>query len=298
MTRPRSHIDRRALFASGAAAALLAASGVSAGPGPTHGGRLRIALSGAVRTDSFDTRDANGLFMQVASIGAAFETLTEIAADGTLRGELAVGWRGSPDAKVWEFDLRCEVPFHNGAIFSSVDVAASFALHRDGLLSDVAQVETLRADLIRITLAKSNADFPYHLASPQLVIYPASDMELAFKQGIGTGLYKTHRYLPGRQFVGHRVDRHYKDGQAGWFDSIELVSVPSAEVRAEALRDRFVDAADLPDARALMEAADISVLPEAKFMTHAAHTSLTVPRRIGKHWPLDNLRAAERWWMA
>ena len=104
MTRAR-HIDRRALFASGAAAALLAASGVSAQSSPTRGGRLRAALSGAQRTDRFDSRQSQGLFMQVAMVGTVFDTLSEVAADGTLRGELATGWQGSPDARNWFLEL-------------------------------------------------------------------------------------------------------------------------------------------------------------------------------------------------
>lgn len=94
----RSLMDRRALFASGAAAALLAATGVSAASMPKAGGRLRMALSGAARSDTWG--QGEGLFMQVARQGLIFDTLTEIAADGTLRGELATAWQGSADGRV------------------------------------------------------------------------------------------------------------------------------------------------------------------------------------------------------
>ena len=74
-----TRIDRRALFASGAAAALLAATGASLADTPKAGGTLRLAVP---RDDSLE---------QLAR-GAVFDTLTEIAPDGTLRGELATGW--------------------------------------------------------------------------------------------------------------------------------------------------------------------------------------------------------------
>ncbi len=74
----RQRLDRRALFASGAAAALLAARGLSAGVLPKRGGKLRLALSGAARSDDWTRGD--GLFMQVAKLGLVYETLTEIAA--------------------------------------------------------------------------------------------------------------------------------------------------------------------------------------------------------------------------
>lgn len=297
MTR-RSHIDRRALFASGAAAALLAATGVSAQASPTRGGRLRIALSGADRTDSFDATQRQGLFMQVAMVGAVFDTLTEIAADGTLRGELATGWRGTSDARIWVFDLRENVRFHDGSLFSASDVAASFALHRDDLLADVTALSTEGACCLKVTLARGDPDFPYRLSDPRLVIYPSGNLAQALVEGIGTGLYRTHRFVPGRQFIGTRVAEHYKDGQAGWFDSVELVGLSSDAVRAEALRDHYVDAADLTHSADIGDLEGIRLLPEEDFMTCAVDRCLALPRQSGVRWPLDNLRAPERWWMA
>jgi peptide/nickel transport system substrate-binding protein len=99
MSRRTSLMDRRALFSSAAAAALLAATGVSAAGAPQRGGRLRMALSGAARSDSWTSGE--GLFMQIARQGLVFDTLTEVAADGTLRPELATGWLASEDALVW-----------------------------------------------------------------------------------------------------------------------------------------------------------------------------------------------------
>ena len=93
-----NRIDRRVLFTSGAAAALLAATGVSAQTAPHRGGRLRAALSGAARSDHWGTVD--GAFMQAAR-GAVFETLTEIAGDGTLRGDIAQSWETNDGGKTW-----------------------------------------------------------------------------------------------------------------------------------------------------------------------------------------------------
>ena len=297
MTR-KPHIDRRALFASGAAAALLAATGVSAGPGPSKGGRIRIALSGAERTDGFDATQPMGLFMRVAMVGAVFDTLTEIAADGTLRGELATTWRGSSDALVWHLKLQQGVQFHNGQPFTAEDVIRSFSLHEDDLMSDVVSIASETPYTLRIELAVSDPDFPYRLSDPRLVIYPSGDLETAMREGIGTGLYRVHRFVPGRQFIGQRVSEHYKDGRRGWFDSVELVGLSSDAVRAEALRDNYVDAANLTHTADLGDLEGIKFLPEEHFMTTAADQSLAYPAQIGSRWPLDNLRAAERWWMA
>ena len=296
MTR-RTHIDRRALFATGAAAALLAATGVSAGPAPARGGRLRMALSGATREDRLGQAGTQGLFMQVATAGVLFDTLTEIAADGTLRGELAVSWRSNTDATRWEFDLRDAVTFHDGRPFTACDVRASFEGLQDGVLADVASVEVTGPLRVAVTLRAGDPQFPMRVSHPQTIILPEADA-VNPEAGIGTGLYQLHKFQPGRHLVAHRVAGHYKDGRAGWFDSVELVSLPADEVRAEALRDHYVDAVDLEHPADLGDLENITLLPREDFMTTAVDQCLALPATVGSRWPLDNLRAAERWWMA
>ncbi|MDW4498030.1 ABC transporter substrate-binding protein [Sulfitobacter sp. D35] len=293
-----SRIDRRALFTTGAAAAVLAAAGISAEAEPRRGGRLRMALSGAGRSDSFDTRRSQGLFMQVAGAGTVFDTLTEVAADGTLRGELATGWEGSADARSWTLTLREGVRFHDGAAFTAHDVRASFDLHRDSGLDAVRRIEILSDHRIRVDFDRPSPQFPFLLSDARFVIYPHRRLEDAMAWGIGTGLYKVRRCQPGRDLIAERVAEHYKDGHAGWFDEVELVSIPKAEVRAEALRGRYVDVADLADAQGLDRASDFALLPDAQTMTQAAQPGVRFPRLMGRALPLDNLRAAERWWMA
>jgi len=175
MTRTPKIMDRRALFASGVASALLAASGVFAAELPRRGGRLRMALSGAARSDTWDA--GNGLFMQVARQGLVFDTLTEIAADGTLRGELATEWHAAAGARVWTFTLRRDVLFHDGAPFTSADVVASAA----GFTGGVVQARGPHQVVFR--LDTPDPSLPMRLADPSYYIAAAH----AMGQGIGTG---------------------------------------------------------------------------------------------------------------
>lgn len=296
--KTRTHMDRRALFASGAAAALLAASGVSAGATPARGGRLRAALSGATREDSFDGRDGMGLFMQVAAVGCVFDTLTEVAANGTLRGELATDWHGGTDARIWTFRLRADASFHDGQEFAAGDAVASLNLHRDSLLDDVDDILALDAHHLQVTLQAGDPDFPYRLTDPRLIMYPAEGQETAMHTGIGTGLYRVRQFQPGRTLRAERVATHYKDGTCGWFDEVELVALSSDAVRAEALREHYVDAADLIHTADLEDLTGLTILPEEHFMTSVADARIALPAQTGTRWPLDNLRAPERWWMA
>ncbi|MEL7165983.1 MAG: peptide ABC transporter substrate-binding protein [Pseudomonadota bacterium] len=257
-----TRFDRRALFASGAAAALLAATGVSAQP--ARGGRLRAALS----PDWFDR----------AVTATVFDSLTEIAADGTLRGELSTGWRTDQTGRVWTFDLRPGVRFHDSSAFGARDVAR---LPFDVRITGVHEVE--------IHLDAPDPNLPYRLAQP--------GFEIRSETGKGTGLYRVRKLDAGRHFVGERFDAHWKR-DAGWFEIVDFVQISAETVRFQALTEGLVDVADgaQPDDAILGDA--FVALPNDDAPTHFASQAVTAPMTVGKVWPLDNLRMAERWWTA
>ena len=286
MTRRSPLMDRRALFASGAAAALLAASGASAGGVPRAGGRLRVALSGAARADNWTV--GGGLFMQFARQGLVFDTLTEVAADGTLRAELAREWQSSDGGRTWKFDLRPLVTFHDGAAFTAKDVVSSLA----PLFGRSADIVANGKHAVNITLNASNPGLPLLLSQPDYVIRPAH----ALLAGIGTGLYRVRHFAAGQQLLTQRVATHFKDGDAGWFDEVELVSIPSEQVRVQALAEYLVDAANVMDASGLVGLPDVALLPHSRNTSAGVSRDLAQPALISDLRPLDNLRAAERWW--
>ena len=288
MTRRNSIMDRRALFASGAAAALLAASGVSAAGIPRSGGRLRLALSGAGRGDTW--RAGDGLFMQIARQGLVFDTLTEVASDGTLRAELATNWQSHDGGSTWVFDLRRAVSFHNGMPFTAKDAAASLA----PLFGESALFKADGKHTVEIRLKVSNPGLPLLLSQPEFVIRPAHMPDA----GIGTGLYRVKHFAPGQQLLTQRVTTHYKDGSAGWFDEVELVSIPSEQVRVQALAEYLVDAADIKDASDRTYLTDFTVTPHRHGPSTAISRDLAQPTQISHLRPFDSLRAAERWWFA
>lgn len=278
-----TRLDRRVLFTSGAAAALLAATGVFAGPSPKRGGRMMAALSGADRADDWTT--TSGLFMQAAR-GAVFETLTEIAADGTLRGNIAQAWASDDGGTTWRFELAQDVMFHDGVPLRPADIAASLK----------ADVVDLGVGAFQIALGDPNPNLPFQLADPRFAILPAeADRQAA---GIGTGLYAVRKFDAGRQFIGSRVTVHRKDGTEGWFDEVEIVSIPSHTVRGEALRDGLVDVADVTTLDAYADPAEFQFLPSEHQAQQIAHRSVAVPASVGTAWPLDNLAMARRWWKA
>lgn len=252
-----TRITRRGLLKSGAAASVLAASGLPV-RAQSRGGTLKIGLSGASVTDHWDSRTFAGNFMIMAGHGCVFDCLTEITATGELVGELAESWEASPDARVWTFNLRRGVSFHDGRPFGADDVIASLDLHRDPaggspvlpLVESIAAIEKLADHQVRITLESGNADLPFILSDYHFVIYPAADIPEAIHRGIGTGLYRVEHFESGRRLLARRVDGHYKDGRAGWFDSVELTALNDGPSRMSALAAGTVHAVDRVDFRA------------------------------------------------
>jgi peptide/nickel transport system substrate-binding protein len=121
-------ISRRGLMKSGVAAGVLGLSGMPL-RAATMGGKLTAGLGGANTSDSWDSRTHSDIFMIASCHGAGCDSLTEIAADATLKGELAESWEASTDAKTWTFNLRSGVTFHNGKAFGADDVIESLQMH-------------------------------------------------------------------------------------------------------------------------------------------------------------------------
>ncbi|MGR3491723.1 MAG: ABC transporter substrate-binding protein, partial [Shimia sp.] len=252
-----TRISRRGLLQTGAAAGVLAATGATATAqaGPTRGGTAKIGLAGANSSDSWDGRTHSDSYMIVTAHGCVFDCLTEVAADGTLKGELAESWEASADAKTWTFNLRQGVTFHNGKPFGADDVIESLQIHvAEGaksaakpIVSAITEMTKMGEHQVQFTLAAGNADFPFLMSDYHLLMYPAGQIEEAIANGIGTGLYKVDVFEPGVRTNVSRVDSHYKDGEAGWFDAIEFTAINDSSARMNALMTGQIDAANRVD---------------------------------------------------
>ena len=93
--------NRRTVLKAGAAAtayATAATPSFGGGHGPKRGRTLRMGLKGGNTSDSFDGRTHTDSFMINMAHGCVFDCMTEIAADGSLKGELAESWEAAADA--------------------------------------------------------------------------------------------------------------------------------------------------------------------------------------------------------
>lgn len=123
MTRFTFHrgFDRRSFLLGGASlAGMLALLPVEAFGQTARKGVLKYATLG------LDTSDPHRHTGSIAVQQCYVETLTSIAADGSVEPFLADSFDVSPDGLNYLFKLRPNVKFHNGDVMTAADVAANF----------------------------------------------------------------------------------------------------------------------------------------------------------------------------
>ncbi len=277
--------SRRGLLRTGAAAGVLAASGLPVFAQAKRGGRLRAGLNGANTSDSWDGRTHSDLYMISCAQGAVFDSLTEIAADGSLVGELATDWEATPDAKTWTFNLRQGVTFHNGKSFGADDVIESLQLHvaegaksaAQPIVAAISEMKKTGEHQVQFTLEAGNADFPYLMSDYHLLMYPAGQIEEAIAKGIGTGLYEVTSFEPGVRMTARRVASHYKGDSAGFFDELEYIAINDSTARMNALMTGQVDAINRIDFKteALLKANPMIRIQEVTGNQHYTFPMLT-----------------------
>ena len=216
---------------------------------PKKGGRLRTALTGGATSDVLDPGQILDLYMISVQFGQLRNGLTEVAANGNLIPELAESWEASPDAKVWTFQIRKGVEFHNGKTLDSRDVVDSFNRHigegttsaAKGIMNGVDSFKTDGKNTVVVNLKGGDADFPFILSDYHLGICPANgDGTVDWQSGNGTGGYSLAEHEPGVRTLTKRNPNYWKEGTA-YFDENETFQIPDPNSRTNALRTGAVD---------------------------------------------------------
>lgn len=248
-------MNRRTAMKTGAAAgAYAAAGGAALAATPNKGGTLRLGMGGANTSDSWDGRTHSDSYMINVAHGCVFDCMTEVAADGSLKGELADSWEASADAKTWTFNLKKGVTFHNGKDFGADDVLETFAIHTEEgskspakpIIGAIEEMKKLDSHQVQFTLSSGNADFPYLLSDYHILIHPAGMIAESIEKGIGTGGYKVENFEPGVRMQATKYENHYKD-DACWFDAVEALAITDTNARMNAMATGQVDAINKVD---------------------------------------------------
>jgi len=240
-TDGRDFLGRRQALQLGAAAALAGAPALAQPAGP-RGGVLRIAssITGTEPLDPLAVSSARTMSFIL------WDRLAWVGPDQKVQPELAVSWQASRDLRVWTFELRQGVTFHNGKKFTAADVVATFARVLDPAkggqaftsLSPYLEPDRVKANgehSVVFSLKEPLFNLDALLAGDQLVIMPAgvSDEEIR-ATGIGTGPFMFKEYVPSSHLFVVRNPNYWRTGYP-LLDGIELYKVIDATQRASGL---------------------------------------------------------------
>ena len=183
---------RRRFLQTGAAGAASLALPIRFTHAARKGGVMRVGKAHGQTIDSLDPGTHENGFSIAMTHGYNLY-MTEVAADGSLVGQLAQSWEASADVATWTFELRQGVTYHNGREVTAEDVVASINHHRgedstSAAKPIVAPITDMKADgkhTVVVTLDAGNADFPFILSDYHLPVMPSEAGKPDWQSGIG-----------------------------------------------------------------------------------------------------------------
>jgi peptide/nickel transport system substrate-binding protein len=163
-----------------------------------------LVMAASAQPDTLDPQvtSATSAFQTTKSL---YDTLVEVARDGTLVPSLASSWTASEDALGWTFDL-VEARFHDGTAFDAADVVASLdRIRADETASPkaeefaaITEVEALDDRTVRIHLERPAPALLATLASGWGAILPSEKIAEGHDFGtepVGTGPFALEEWV-------------------------------------------------------------------------------------------------------
>jgi peptide/nickel transport system substrate-binding protein len=258
MARPgKSSLSRRGFLGlSGSAGLALAISGCfgdddsnpaskPASQTAKRGGTLKVAITGA--PTGLDPATVTGSAAYI--LRATYQNLIQAKPDLSLTGDLAQAWE-TPDAgRTWEFKLRKDVSFHNGAPCTAEDVIFTLDRLRDPdvgspalvLVDNIKEMRPNGEAALSVRFRDPNADFPAQMAGYQaLILSKDVNVTKLAEEVNGTGPFRLGSLESGQRFTLDRFDKYY-DRDRPLLDAIEYITMPDDATRLNALRTGEVD---------------------------------------------------------
>lgn len=217
---------------------------------PRAGGTLAIAL---LDPGSLDPPRADRLEDEIV-VGNLFDGLTTLDAAGAVRPAVAASWTSDPDLRRWEFHLRPDARWSDGAPVRAEDfkfawerladpkakpapspsaaLLAPVAGYRErvaGRSRSLSGVQAPDAATLVVELEQPFADFPALAASVQLSPLPralvAADPAAYLAKPVGNGPFRlAGRYRPGHVLTLERNPAY--TGQAARLEKVSVHVVP------------------------------------------------------------------------
>lgn len=215
---------------------------------PQPGGILTFAVAGD--PPNYD-HHRESTFTVMHPVAPHYSLLLKFDPDNypKIVGDLAESWTVSGDHKTYTFKMRKGVKFHDGSIFTSKDIKATYdkiifpgpgvISARKALYSVVEKVEAPDDHTVVFRLKWPSASFLASLASPFNFVYKADilakDPRWFEKNIMGTGPFKFVEHVAGSHWVGKRNENYFLKGRP-YLDGYRAVSIKDTAARVAAVR--------------------------------------------------------------
>ncbi|MBI2909053.1 MAG: ABC transporter substrate-binding protein [Chloroflexi bacterium] len=225
------------------------------GEQPRSGGTLNV--SGRLSPEHWDVHQA-GSAASLWPVGPVYSSLVRYNWENNekIEADLAEKWAVSQDSKVYTFNLRQGVKWHDGKPFTSADVKFSLdrirkppqgvASPRKALMQSIKDIETPDASTVKITTDYADASLltviamPWNFIFPKHVIEEKKDMKTSV---VGTGPFMFKNYSAGVSFEVVKNPDYFVKGLP-YLDGITRYYLTDSAKRFAAFRAGQVDAVE------------------------------------------------------
>ena len=217
------------------------------------------------------------------------DALVKTTASGLSTPSLAESWSISPDAKVYEFNLRKGVKFHNGDTMTADDVVFSFqrykSAHAKFIQDKIEKLEAVSPHLVRIHFKEPFPDLLEYLVPgatsiawivPKKYVEKVGDAGFR-KQPVGCGPYKFVEFETGVKVVGEAFEGYWR--KMPHIKRIEILTIPEPSTRLAMVMRGEVDMAS--SVQAVLHA---SVKKDPKVRIHPSCSSTIWLVQMTNQW--------------
>ena len=202
--------------------------------------RTDVTIGAQLEPPNLDpTSGAAGAIDQV-TYSNIFEGLTRFGPDGSINPGLAESWSVSDDGKVYTFNLRKGVKFHDGSDMDAEDV--KFSLERIGaddstnaqkaLYADIESVDVVDPHTVKVNLSKPNGNMLFNLAWGDAVIMSPETVANNATNPVGTGAFVFKDWVQGDRVEMERNPDYWGEPAKLEKVTIKYISDPNAAFAA------------------------------------------------------------------
>ena len=215
---------------------LMAPAAWAAGEMPKKGGTLTICV--ADEPPGLDPTASASAAIDRVVYANIFEGLVKVDRTGKYVPGLALRWDISTDGKVYTFQLRKGVTFHNGEPFNAS--VAQWNLERSAaqgtknahpeFFRGIEKIETPDEATLKLTLKNPDSLFIVHMAEGDAVMLPMKGYENTAAQPIGTGPFKFVAWNRGDRVEMARNEKYWNP-QLPYLDKVTYRFIGGLTIR-------------------------------------------------------------------